>query len=113
MHDAQTSFMANEVTVGGSAPLVLADLEGAKAKATTALASHDRSTPGKEAYVSASPNRVRVLEEAGSLLQGNWADQVERDEAQASSKKGYKPKWKAQNLPAPSTRAKASSANHK
>ncbi|KAF9607068.1 hypothetical protein IFM89_030895 [Coptis chinensis] len=37
------------------------------------------------------PNRFRALEEADTLLQGNWADQV--DEWQVSSRKGYKPQW--------------------
>ncbi|KAF9596337.1 hypothetical protein IFM89_008863 [Coptis chinensis] len=41
----------------------------------------------------AEPEVARVMDTTTPDPQGNWADQVEQDEAQANSKKGYKPKW--------------------
>ncbi|KAF9595574.1 hypothetical protein IFM89_001046 [Coptis chinensis] len=97
-------------------PSALVVFQAARENDFSVYASSDSMNLDRvEADVASSlpitPNRFRALEEADTLLQGNWADQV--DEWQVNSRKGYKPQWQVQELTAPNTRAKINTAKQK
>ncbi|KAF9593035.1 hypothetical protein IFM89_019780 [Coptis chinensis] len=59
---------------------------------------NQQATP-EEHIPSLQGNRFHALEEAEKLLEsGNWADQMEKEEEQVKSKKGYKPMWQVQHI---------------